>query len=123
MPLDSGGVCIYTYKNAYTAGRQVGKSVLKMGEQLQQQEQQKLVQDIGILEKNKQETETEEQQQSSYSYSWPVIRFDVSAPHRTYHFYNQFRTNPSNPNNFLKSITWFVMSPFVLLLGICEIWL
>ncbi|KAK7836441.1 telomerase cajal body protein 1 [Quercus suber] len=44
----------------------------------------------------------EEQQQQEYS--WPVIRFDV-PPHRTYHFYNQFRNSP-NPNNFLKAIKW-----------------
>ena len=45
----------------------------------------------------------EEQQQQEYS--WPVIRFDV-PPHRTYHFYNQFRNSP-NPNNFLKAIKWY----------------
>lgn len=47
--------------------------------------------------------QVEEQQQQEYS--WPVIRFDV-PPHRTYHFYNQFRNSP-NPNNFLKAIKWY----------------
>lgn len=37
-------------------------------------------------------------------HSSPVVRFDV-PPHRTYHFYNQFRTG-SNPNNFLKGVKW-----------------
>ena len=52
----------------------------------------------------------EEQQQQEYS--WPVIRFDV-PPHRTYHFYNQFRNSP-NPNNFLKAIKWYFCFFFVL---------
>ncbi|KAJ4825111.1 hypothetical protein Tsubulata_028989 [Turnera subulata] len=38
-------------------------------------------------------------------YTWPVMDFSV-APHRTYHFYNQFRRTPSIPNNFLKSVKW-----------------
>ncbi|XP_062087343.1 uncharacterized protein LOC133794159 isoform X2 [Humulus lupulus] len=37
-------------------------------------------------------------------YQWPVIRFDV-PPHRTHHFFHQFRTGP-DPNNFLKSVKW-----------------
>jgi hypothetical protein len=40
-------------------------------------------------------------------HSWPVIRFDV-PPHRTYHFYHQFRTGP-NPNNFLKGVKWYIL--------------
>lgn len=52
--------------------------------------------------------QVEEQQQQEYS--WPVIRFDV-PPHRTYHFYNQFR-NSSNPNNFLKAIKWYFCFSF-----------
>ena len=54
--------------------------------------------------------------QQQQEYSWPLIRFDV-PPHRTYHFYNQFRNSP-NPNNFLKAIKWyffffFLCSPHV----------
>lgn len=45
-------------------------------------------------------TEATQQQE----YCWPVIQFDV-LPHRTYHFYHQFRTAP-NPNNFLKAVKW-----------------
>ncbi|XP_062161405.1 uncharacterized protein LOC133868510 [Alnus glutinosa] len=43
-------------------------------------------------------------QATQEEHSWPVIRFDV-PPHRTYHFYHQFRTGP-NPNNFLKGVKW-----------------
>lgn len=80
-----------------------------MGEEKEQQQQQ-LIENIETGEENKQEaTETKEEDQSSYT--WPVIRFDVS-PFKTYTFYNQFRTNPSYPNNFLKGIRWFVIPPF-----------
>ncbi|KAL3519646.1 hypothetical protein ACH5RR_017795 [Cinchona calisaya] len=48
--------------------------------------------------------EPEAEEQSSY-YSWPVINFQIT-PYRTYHFFNQFRTNSSKPNNFLKSVKW-----------------
>ncbi|KAL0322246.1 UNVERIFIED_CONTAM: Telomerase Cajal body protein 1 [Sesamum calycinum] len=37
--------------------------------------------------------------------SWPVVHYDV-APYRTYHFFQQFRTTSSNPNNFLKGVKW-----------------
>ncbi|GKV41283.1 hypothetical protein SLEP1_g48836 [Rubroshorea leprosula] len=47
---------------------------------------------------------TEVSEQSQKEYSWPVISFDA-LPHRTYHFYQQFRTSP-NPNNFLKGVKW-----------------
>ncbi len=47
-------------------------------------------------------TEATQQQE----YCWPVIQFDV-LPHRTYHFYHQFRTAP-NPNNFLKAVKWYI---------------
>ncbi|KAL3820591.1 hypothetical protein ACJIZ3_006496 [Penstemon smallii] len=39
------------------------------------------------------------------AYSWPAVLYDV-APYRTYHFFHQFRTSPSNPNNFLKGVKW-----------------
>ncbi|CAA0835982.1 Transducin/WD40 repeat-like superfamily protein [Striga hermonthica] len=42
---------------------------------------------------------------SDGSNSWPVVRYDV-PPYRTYHFYRQFRTTASNPNNFLKGVKW-----------------
>ncbi|WOG89875.1 hypothetical protein DCAR_0209114 [Daucus carota subsp. sativus] len=70
-----------------------------MGEETEQQQLNQ--EDIEMAEEIKQETQQAEQS----SYTWPVIRFDVS-PYRTYNFYNQFRTNPSNPNNFLKGIRW-----------------
>lgn len=47
----------------------------------------------------------EEEQERSSSYSWPIINFQV-PPYRTYHFFNQFRTNSSIPNNFLKAVKW-----------------
>ncbi|KAL2227841.1 UNVERIFIED_CONTAM: Telomerase Cajal body protein 1 [Sesamum indicum] len=37
--------------------------------------------------------------------SWPVVHYGV-APYRTYHFFQQFRTTSSNPNNFLKGVKW-----------------
>lgn len=78
-----------------------------MGEEIEEQQQQQLIEDIEIREENKQQeeaiTETEENQSS---YTWPIIRFDV-PPFKTYSFYNQFRTNPSYPNNFLKPIRWY----------------
>ncbi|EYU27899.1 hypothetical protein ABFS82_13G114000 [Erythranthe guttata] len=37
--------------------------------------------------------------------SWPAVHYDV-APYRTYHFFQQFRTADSNPNNFLKGVKW-----------------
>ncbi|XP_059437677.1 uncharacterized protein LOC132170641 [Corylus avellana] len=43
-------------------------------------------------------------QATQEEHSSPVVRFDV-PPHRTYHFYHQFRTGP-NPNNFLKGVKW-----------------
>lgn len=46
-------------------------------------------------------------QATQEEHSWPVIRFDV-PPHRTYHFYHQFRTGP-NPNNFLKGVKWYIL--------------
>lgn len=36
---------------------------------------------------------------------WPAVQYDVS-PYRTYHFFQEFRTNQSNPNNFLKGVKW-----------------
>lgn len=68
-----------------------------MGEEEEQQtlQQQQKNSDIEVTEA------THENQQE---YTWPLIRFDV-PPHRTYHFYNQFRTS-SIPNNFLKGIKW-----------------
>ncbi|XP_031276764.1 telomerase Cajal body protein 1 [Pistacia vera] len=60
-----------------------------MGEEEQQEEQIEV---------------TETTQESQQEYTWPVIKFDV-PPHRSYHFYNQFRTS-SNANNFLKGIKW-----------------
>lgn len=75
-----------------------------MGEQIGQQQQ--LIEDTEIGEEHKQEeaTTVAKEDQSS-SYTWPVIRFDV-PPFKTFSFYNQFRTNPLNPNNFLKGIRW-----------------
>lgn len=49
--------------------------------------------------------EITEEEATGQAYTWPAIRFDV-PPHRAYHFYHQFRTNPSNPNNFLKGLKW-----------------
>lgn len=49
---------------------------------------------------------TEEPAATGEAYTWPAIRFDV-PPHRAYHFYQQFRTNPKNPNNFLKCLKWY----------------
>lgn len=68
-----------------------------MGEEGQQtpQQQQQKNSDIEV---------TEATQENQQEYTWPLIRFDV-PPHRTYHFYNQFRTS-SIPNNFLKGIKW-----------------
>ncbi|XP_047966871.1 telomerase Cajal body protein 1 isoform X2 [Salvia hispanica] len=37
--------------------------------------------------------------------NWPAVQYDVS-PYKTYHFFHQFRTNESNPNNFLKGVKW-----------------
>ncbi|XP_057764645.1 uncharacterized protein LOC130985597 [Salvia miltiorrhiza] len=37
--------------------------------------------------------------------NWPTVQYDV-APYKTYHFFQQFRTNESNPNNFLKGVKW-----------------
>lgn len=45
-------------------------------------------------------------QPTQEEYSWPVILFKV-PPHRTYHFYHQFRT-ATNPNNFLKGVKWYI---------------
>ncbi|KAG8376846.1 hypothetical protein BUALT_Bualt09G0106300 [Buddleja alternifolia] len=42
---------------------------------------------------------------SDGAYSWPAVNYDV-APYRTYHFFQQFRTTDSNPNNFLKGVKW-----------------
>ncbi|KAH9796721.1 WD REPEATS REGION domain-containing protein [Citrus sinensis] len=68
-----------------------------MGEEEQQQtlQQQQIYSDTEV---------TEAAQENQQEYTWPLIRFDV-PPHRTYHFYNQFRTS-SIPNNFLKGIKW-----------------
>ena len=87
-----------------------------MGEETEQQQLNQ--EDIEMAEEIKQETQQAEQS----SYTWPVIRFDVS-PYRTYNFYNQFRTNPSNPNNFLKGIRWFdfVISLFDILVFLVPI--
>ncbi|CAN1854397.1 Telomerase Cajal body protein 1 [Linum perenne] len=41
--------------------------------------------------------------EQNYSY-WPSVRFDV-APHRTYHFSQQFRGSTAS-NNFLKGVKW-----------------
>lgn len=38
--------------------------------------------------------------------SWPPVNYSV-APYRTYHFFQQFRTASSNPNNFLKGVKWY----------------
>ncbi|KAJ4703374.1 telomerase Cajal body protein 1-like [Melia azedarach] len=70
-----------------------------MGEEQQQQQQQQQEEQLNT------DTEVAEAtQENQHEYTWPVIRFDV-PPHRTYHFYNQFRTS-SIPNNFLKAIKW-----------------
>lgn len=76
-----------------------------MGEEEQQQtlQQQQKNSDIEVTEA------THENQQE---YTWPLIRFDV-PPHRTYHFYNQFRTS-SIPNNFLKGIKWYMFLVFLI---------
>lgn len=68
-----------------------------MGEEEQQQtlQQQQIYSDTEV---------TEAAQENQQEYTWPLIRFDV-PPHRTHHFYNQFRTS-SIPNNFLKGIKW-----------------
>lgn len=42
---------------------------------------------------------------SNGAYPWPLVHYD-SHPYRTYHFFKQFRTAASNPNNFLKGVKW-----------------
>lgn len=58
------------------------------------------------------EHEQEQEQQhisptatTQQDYTWPVIRYDL-PPQRTHHFFKQFRTSSSSPNNFLKGIKW-----------------
>lgn len=81
---------------------------IRMGEEQQQQQQQQQEEQLNT------DTEVAEAtQENQHEYTWPVIRFDV-PPHRTYHFYNQFRTS-SIPNNFLKAIKWYIFSDFTIL--------
>lgn len=76
-----------------------------MGEEEQQQtlQQQQIYSDTEV---------TEAAQENQQEYTWPLIRFDV-PPHRTFHFYNQFRTS-SIPNNFLKGIKWYMFLLFLI---------
>ncbi|GAV77898.1 WD40 domain-containing protein [Cephalotus follicularis] len=59
----------------------------------------------GVEEEVKSILVTETAESNQQSYTWTPMRFDDVPPHRTYHFYKQFRSS-SNPNNFLKSIKW-----------------
>lgn len=76
-----------------------------MGEEDEQQtlQQQQIYSDTEV---------TEAAQENQQEYTWPLIRFDV-PPHRTYHFYNQFRTS-SIRNNFLKGIKWYMFLLFLI---------
>jgi len=63
-------------------------------------------------QEHEQEQEQEQEQQhisptatTQQDYTWPVIRYDL-PPQRTHHFFKQFRTSSSSPNNFLKGIKW-----------------
>ncbi|XP_051142579.1 uncharacterized protein LOC127259344 [Andrographis paniculata] len=47
-------------------------------------------------------TETVASDEANY---WSTVNYSV-APYRNYHFFQQFRTSPSNPNNFLKGVKW-----------------
>ena len=72
-------------------------------EQLQEVQQQEQEQE---REQQMQDETLESADATDQVYSWPAIRFDV-PPYRTYHFYRQFRS-PSNPNNFLKCVKWYI---------------
>lgn len=50
-------------------------------------------------------SENPPEEEQTVPYQWPVIQFEL-APYRTYHFFNQFRTSSSTPNNFLKGVKW-----------------
>ncbi|CAN1120203.1 Telomerase Cajal body protein 1 [Linum perenne] len=59
--------------------------------------------DSSVLGEVPMEAAAQSADEQNYSY-WPSVRFDV-APHRTYHFSQQFRGSTAS-NNFLKGVKW-----------------
>lgn len=80
-----------------------------MGEEASEQQAFRESMDEDAVKQLETPTEAVEDKPSEEPSPWPVIQYDVQ-PYRTYHFFNQFR-KPSNPNNFLKGVKWYVLLP------------
>lgn len=89
--------CLHRLRPSYSCREQ------QMGEEEEDHDQPHVAGDVPVISTHQ---DQDQDQDRNEAYSWPVIRFDV-PPTRTYHFCHQFRNTP-NPNNFLKSLKWFL---------------